>query len=160
MTAERLRAWFDGRSLREKRLVLAMAALAVLVLVWTAVLLPIGDGLAAARDRQAAAVLLLAQTEARVAALKALERDPPPALGAPLDGVIRARADAAGFALASVTAQGPDRIQIAIASARPGALTAWIAGLEDDGILIDTLNMTDNGDRTVSVQMSLKTRAA
>ena len=45
-------------------------------------------------------------------------------------------------------------------SARPGALTAWLARLERAGILVDSLTMTDKGDRTVSVTMTLKARAA
>ena len=40
-----LRHWFEGRSLREKRLLLVMAALAVLTLLWGAVIRPVGDGL-------------------------------------------------------------------------------------------------------------------
>jgi general secretion pathway protein M len=47
-------------------------------------------------------------------------------------------------------------VQIAIASARPGALIGWIADLEASGILVDRLGTTDNGDRTVAVQMTLK----
>ena len=35
---------------------------------------------------------------------------------------------------------------------------AWIAGLEQDGILVDTLTLTDNGDKTVAAQISLKAR--
>jgi len=44
----------------------------------------------------------------------------------------------------------------AYASARPGALIGWIADLEASGILVDRLGTTDNGDRTVAVQMTLK----
>ena len=51
-----------------------------------------------------------------------------------------------------------DRVQIAITSARPGALLGWIADLERAGILVDTLAVTNNGDQTVAVQMTLKAR--
>ena len=54
-----LRHWFEGRSLREKRLLVAMAALAVLTLIWGAVIRPVGDGLSSARERHASAVTRL-----------------------------------------------------------------------------------------------------
>ena len=41
-----LRHWFEGRSLREKRLLLVMAALAVLTLLWGAVI-GVGTGMTA-----------------------------------------------------------------------------------------------------------------
>jgi len=157
MTGE-LWIWFRSRSLREQRLLLVMVALLALTIVWAAIILPVTDALSTARTRHDAAVVVLAETEARVLDVKALERDRPAPLGAPLDTVIRDRANAAGFALATVTRVGDNGVQIGIGSARPGALMAWIAGLEDDGILVDTLTLTDNGDKTVAAQASLRVR--
>jgi general secretion pathway protein M len=156
--SERWKAWFDARSLRERRMILVMLALLALTILWAGLILPVTDGLAAARTRAASAVQLLAGTEARIDAVRALEHDKPAPLAAPLDTVIRERADAAGFTLGGVTAQGADRVQISIASARPGPLMAWIGGLEDGGILVDTLSLTDNGDKTVGAQVLLKAR--
>jgi hypothetical protein len=51
---------------------------------------------------------------------------------------------------------GSDLFSGAFASARPGALIGWIADLEASGMLVDRLGTTDNGDRTVAVQMTLK----
>ena len=154
-----MKAWFDGRSLREKRLILTMLGLLAVTIVWAGIILPVRDGLSSSRERHADAVLRLGETEAGVAALKAIQRSRPQPLGAPLADAIRARADAAGFALASLDPDG-DRIRIAIASAKPGALFGWIAGLEADGILIDGLSVSGNGDGTVTAQMTLKARAA
>jgi general secretion pathway protein M len=155
---EPFKIWFAERSLREKRLVLVMAALAALTLVWAAIIRPVSDGLSSTRTRHADAVLRLAETQARVATVTALQRHRPAPIQASLDAVIRDRANDAGFALASVTAQGQDRVQISIASARPSALFGWIAGLEEAGILVDSLGTTDNGDKTVSAQITLKAR--
>lgn len=157
MTAQ-LQSWFRARSLREQRLLLVMMALLALTIVWAGIILPVTDALSSARTRHDAAVVVLAETEARVHDVRALERDRPAPLGAPLDTVIRDSANSAGFALASVTRVGDNGVQIAIASARPGALMAWISGLEDDGILVDTLTLTDNGDKTVAAQASLRVR--
>ena len=69
-----LRTWFEGRSLRERRLILAMLALAALTLVWAAVVRPVRDGLASARERHADAVIRLAETETAVDAIRAAGR--------------------------------------------------------------------------------------
>ena len=151
---ERLLFWFRGRSRREQYLLAGAAALAFLTLVYG--VLAFGDALAAAKSRHADAVIALGETQARVDAVKAAQIGRAVALDAPLEAVIRARANDAGFALTNVSSQGTDRVQIMIASARPGALVAWIADLEAAGILVDRLGTTDNGDRTVAAQITLK----
>ena len=150
---ERLILWFRARSKREQHLVLGAVALAVLTLGYGGIAL--GDALAAAKSRHADAVIALGETQARVDAVKAAQTGRAAPLDAPLDAVVRARANEAGFALTNVVPQGAGRLAITIASARPGALVAWVADLEAAGILVDRLATTDNGDRTVAVQMTL-----
>ncbi|MFC3581012.1 type II secretion system protein M [Sphingomonas hylomeconis] len=152
------KTWFDGRSLREKRLLLIMAGLAALTLLWVAIILPVTDGLSSAKERHADAVVRMGETQARLKVLQDLQRDRPAALGGPLDAIIRTRANDAGFPLSLVNPVGGDRVQIAIGSARPGALLGWIGDLERSGILVDSLNITNNGDQTVAAQMTLKAR--
>jgi general secretion pathway protein M len=150
--------WFADRSLREKRLLIVMAALAALTLIWAVIIRPVTDALSSARERQASAVVRVAETEMRLDALKSLQQDRPAPLSGPLDAVIRDRANEAGFPLANVTGQGADRVQISITAAKPGALLSWIADLEVAGILVDSLNITNNGDQTVAANMTLKAR--
>lgn len=152
---ERLLLWYRARSRREQYLLLAGAAMAVLALGYFLVV-PLGDALESARARHADAVIRLGETQARVDAVKAAQADRAAPLAGPLEAMVRTRANDAGFALASVVPQGGDRVQITIASARPGALIGWIADLEASGMLVDRLGTTDNGDRTVAVQMTLK----
>lgn len=152
---QRLLLWYRARSMREQYLLLAGAAMALLALGYFLVV-PLGDALESAKARHADAVIRLGETQARVDAVKAAQADRAAPLAGPLEAMVRTRANDAGFALASVAPQGGDRVQITIASARPGALTGWIADLESSGILVDRLGMTDNGDRTVAVQMTLK----
>ncbi len=158
MTA--LRVWFDGRSLRERRLILAMLALAVLVVLWAGVALPVTDGLASARERHGEAVIRLAETQARVDTIAALARGRAPALTGGLDAAVRASADQAGFALGTLNLLGPDRVQAGIASARPGALVAWVALLERQGLLVDSLQLTNNNDGSVAATLTLRVRRA
>ena len=155
---DRLRLWFAARSLREKRLLIVMVALAAVTLVWALIIRPVNDGLSNARERHENAVIRLAETQARVKAVAAIEQQHPAGIGAPLDAIIRDRANEAGFALTSVNADGPNRVQIAIATARPGALFGWIAQLESAGIIVESLATADNGDKSVSAQISFRVR--
>ena len=153
-----LRAWFDGRSLREKRLILVMLGLLALTLIWYAVICPIGDALSSERSRHADAVIRLGETRAAVAALRGIERDRPAPLTGRFADAVRARAADAGFALATLDEDGANRVRISIASARPAVLIPWLARLEAAGILVDTAALTNNGDQTVGVQLALKAR--
>lgn len=152
-----LRAWWTVRSLREKRLLLVMLALFAGTIVWLGLLRPLGDALSDARRRQANAVVLLGETEARVALVRRLGVNGA-TISDPLDTVIRARADQAGFVLASVNLRDAGRVRVTIAQARPAALFAWVAELEQSGLLVEALNATDNGDRTVAVDLTLRAR--
>ena len=153
-----LRAWFVARSLRERRLILLMAALAALTVIWAGIIRPVGDGLSSARERQADAAVRLASTQASVDSLRQLQaRHSRPLTGALAD-VVRTEANGAGFALASLDQQAPDRVHVGIQSARPGALIAWLARLERGGVLVDNARLTDHGDRTVGVDLTLKAR--
>lgn len=158
MTA--LRAWFDGRSLREKRLLVVMSALLALTLTWLVVIRPLGDALSDARGRHADAVIRLGETQAAVAAIRRIDRDRPRPLTGRFADAIRARAADSGFTLASLDEDGSDRVRVSIQSAKPAALVPWIARMEAAGILVDSATFTDNGDRTVGVQLSLKARKA
>lgn len=152
---EQFLTWFRARTQREQYMVVG-GAIAVALAFAYFLIVPLSDALASAKARHADAVIALGETQARVDAVKALQAERAAPLDAPLESVIRTRANDAGFALTNVTPQGSDHVQLAIASARPGALIGWIAGLEASGILVDRLATTDNGDRTVSVQMTVK----
>lgn len=153
-----LRTWFAARSLREKRLLLAMLALAALTLVWAGIIRPVGDALASARERHTDAVVRLASTEAAVESLRLIQAGRSRPLTGTLADVVRAEANEAGFALASLDVQAPDRVHVGIQSARAGALVAWLARLERLGVLVDNARLTDNGDRTVGVDLTLRER--
>jgi len=153
-----LRVWFDTRSLREKRLILAMLALAALTLVWAGIIRPVGDGLSSARERHRDAVVRLANTQAAVDTLRRIQAQRTRPLTGTLADTVRAAANEAGFALASLDEQAPDRVHVGIQSARAGALVGWLARLERSGVLVDNARLTDNGDRTVGVDLTLKER--
>ena len=155
-----LRLWFQGRSLRERRLLLVMAALAVVTILWGQILRPLNDAMATARERHTAAVIRYGETAARVDALRDARAARVPLLTGSLADAVRARADQAGFPLASLDPDGSDGVSVAVQSARGAALTAWLARLERAGIVVESATLTDNGDRTVAGRLVLRRRAA
>lgn len=152
-------AWFNARSLREKRLILLMLALLALTLVWYGLIRPLSDVLSSERQRHADAVVRYGETAARVEAIRDLGRQRPAPLTGTLADAVRVRAADAGFSIDSLTEDGPNRVRVGIAGARPAALVPWLARLEGAGILVDAATLTDKGDRTVGVQLVLKARA-
>ena len=153
-----LRLWFAGRSLRERRLLLVMAALAVVTIAWGGIWRPLDDALARASERQADAVLRLADTRTAVDAVHDAQAARGAAVTGSLADAVRASADTAGFTLASLDPAGPDRVRVGIASARGGALVAWLARLEAAGVLVEAAQLTDHGDRSFGVDLTLKAR--
>jgi len=155
-----LQNWFGGRSPREKRLLLVMAGLAIVTIVWGLILRPLGDAMAGARERHAAAVVRYGETAARVEALRDARAARVPLLTGSLADAVRARAEQAGFPLTSLDPAGNDGVSVSIQSARGAALTAWLARLERAGIVVEGATLTDNGDRTVAGRIMLRRRAA
>lgn len=157
---ETLKTWFNGRTLRERRMLLAMVAMIVLTVIWFAVFLPVSDGLSSSRTRLNDAVVRLGTAEAEADALAGLQRNRPAPIPGALDDYIRQSAGNAGFALSDVSVQGDGRVHIAVPTARPGALFTWLADLEDAGVVVASIQVTNNGDQTVAAQMTLMKRGA
>lgn len=150
--------WFRGRTVREQRLLMVMVALLVITLAFAGIIRPVRDGLESTRQRHASAEIRLGEVKAQVAQVKAIQRARPRVPEGPLADAIRTRADEAGFVVANLEPDG-DRIRITIATARPGPLLGWIAGLEADGLLVDASTINGNGDGTVSATLTLRGRA-
>lgn len=156
---EMLRLWFAARTRRERIMVTFAAALAAITLVWGVTVVSLA-AMQSAHSRYADAVRALADTETRVAAVRELVGSPVALPAGPMEAVLRDKAQAAGFSLSSNTPQSDGSATIGIASARPAALFAWIAALERDGVIVQHLVATDNGDKTLAVQMTLRKRGA
>lgn len=153
-----MRAWFAGRSLRERRMILVMLALLAVTIVWGGIILPVRDGLSSARERYADAAVRFGATEGAIDQLHAAGRRVP--LSGTLADTLRLRAEAAGFALASVDESGAGRVHATIQAAKPAALARWFAGLEAGGILVDSATWRDNNDGSVAVDFVVRARAS
>lgn len=153
-----LRTWFNGRSLRERRMILVMLALLAVAIVWGLLILPVRNGLSSTRERYTDSVVRLGEAEAGLRAVKAIQRRRSGSVPLPLADTVRSRAEAAGFTLANLDPEANDRVRVSIATAKAGALMAWLAGLEDQGVLVDGLTISPNGGGTVTANMTLKVR--
>lgn len=152
------RAWYAARSRREQRLLLVMIALAIVTLLWALVIRPFGDAMATARERHAAAVVRLGETRAGIDALAQARGRHAPA--GDLADAVRALADQAGFAIASLDPEEGGGVRVAIPSARGAAMTGWLARIERAGVVVQAATLTDNGDSTVAARLVLRARGA
>lgn len=153
----RLRAWFHGRSHREKWMLIVMVGLiALAILVW-GIIVPVEDGLSSAKARHQDAVIRLGEVQADVAALRSLTRVRPAPLPVPLEGAIRDRANGAQLPITSLTVISQDRVTVRMVSVSSAALLGWIADLEGVGVIVDRINILNNPDQTVTADMTLRT---
>lgn len=148
--------WWAGRTTREQRLLLVMAALLAVTLVWFGIVRPLDDALAAARARHTAAITAEAAVRGQADAITALARARPPRLAIPVRVFVPETAAAAGFTVARSDALEPDGVSMAIGSARPVAFFAWLDGLRARGLIVEALTATPNPDRTLSVQFTVR----
>lgn len=137
---ERMQALWAERSPREQVMLGVMFALLAGVILWFGVAMPLDRAQRSARDTLLEATDRNAAVRAAVRQLKALPRAVEGGPSAPLDQLVGQGAGEAGLTLERVQAQGPDRMEIAIASIRPVALFSWIATLEAQGVRVDTMS--------------------
>ena len=151
-----VREWYVSRSERERRLILIMLAIAVPLLAWLLVVLPLSLARESALERHVEAI----DRNGRVRALADPDRSARPAVAALAAGpdlplVIAEAATQAGLTLDSTTAAGPDDVSISIAQARPTAAVQWLRDFELRGIRVEDLRMTPGADGTVSLTARL-----
>lgn len=146
--------WWSGRTLRERRMLMVMAALLLATVVWLGVVRPVLAWRSAAADRATAAAVTLAEVRAAAASLGP-PRAPaqPPAEG--LDPLIRRTAEAAGLEV--VTAMNPSgQPGFQLSRVRSGPLFGWLAALEaDHRLTVCSLGVVENADATLNVEGSL-----
>lgn len=155
---DRLKTLWLGRTVRERWLLGVMLALVALVLVWLLILRPLSDMLSTARQRHGEAIIALADARAQAAAIAALERNRPTTFVGPIDAAVAAAASNAGFQLSGLQSEGQGRVSLSIGAAKPQALFGWIAALEAQGFIVQSLTVSSNPDRTLSARIVLRAR--
>lgn len=146
----RLKAWWDGRSPRERAMLAVMGGLIGVLIAWY-------GGIAPALEWRAAAAGRRAVSEARLALVEAAAtRMTPPAASDP--AALQARAEPAAVAMGLEVRFSPgDRgLDFTVASAATPALFGWIAGLRGaHGIEPLALTVTETAEGTLTAQGTL-----
>lgn len=152
-----IQRYWNDRSPRERILLAVMLALLGLTILWFGIVGPLQSTLKDARLRHSEALDRNAAIHAKV---DLLARVPPAgrtALSGPVDQFITQSAADAGFTLERIQAQGAGQVDIAIASARPGAFLAWVHALEGQGVRIESITAQPAATAgSISVQAVLK----
>ena len=155
-----LQAWWRARSRREQMLLLILFVLFGITFAWLLVVRPLGDSLAAARERHNNAVIALAEAKAGAAAIGRLERERPASVRGAVDALVMESASAAGFQLSRIQAEGAGKVNLAIEAARPQALFAWVSEMETkNGLIVERLTANANSDRSLSAQIAFRARS-
>lgn len=145
-------AWWEGRTLREQRMLAVMGLAVLAVLVWLAVVRPAWVWReAAARDR-------LRAENALVLVQRAAQRAPSEAAAA---GDIRAAVDAASAQAGVTPVMGmaaDGALGFSLTGVQTAAAFGWLSALHDKGVEVQSLSVVENADATLTVEGSLVSR--
>lgn len=158
MTGSWLRFW-QARSDRERWLLGIAAALLLATLLWFALIVPFNGALKEARTRHEAAVTAKARIAGKIALLAELEKRRPRDGAIALPQLALQSATEAGFTLSRNEPQADRRLNIAIPSARTPALYAWLAALEEQGVVVEQITLSRIEGQTVAVDAVLRVRS-
>lgn len=151
-----VREWYGGRTRREQLLLLAMVAIAVPVLVWLLIVMPVTSAYREALQDQLEAVDRHGRVLALADAAKAKPaKGPSPDAGTDMQLLLTEAAGQAGIALQQATPDGPDAASVAAAGVRAPAVAQWLRELDARGITVSELRMTPQGDGSVSLSARL-----
>lgn len=153
---DRLRLWWEGRTIREQRMLAVMAVLVAATLVWLLIIRPVGLWREAAGERrlQAASDLFDVRAGARqLAATPGSARASIDAQG--LEPLVRQTAESSGLVI--TTGMDPSgRLGFRISNASSSAVFGWLATLQTaHGINVRSLGVIENTDATLQVEGSL-----
>lgn len=155
---DRLYPWWEGRTLREQRMLSVMAVLLAAVFVWLAVVRPmLGWREQAAADRAGAeADLARVQAGLRLTAPTGAARPVIDLEG--FEPLVARTAAAAGLNVTTgMDASG--RLAFRIPDASSAAVFGWMSALErDHGITVVSLGVVENTDATLQVEGALSRR--
>lgn len=138
-------AWWDGRSLRERRMLAVMGVLVLGLVGWLGVVRPL-DGWQADQARaRLAAERQLTQIETAV-----VQRGAAPAEGVDLQALVASTAAGAGVQPVLGMSEG-GRLGFRLDRVTTAQAFGWLAALEQGGAQIEELGVVKNPDGTLGV---------
>lgn len=142
-------AWWDGRSLRERRMLAIMGALVLGVVGWLGVVRPL-DGWQADQARaRVAAERQLVQIRTAVA-----QRGARPTEAVDLQALVASTATAAGVQPTLGMSEG-GRLGFRLDRVTTAQAFGWLAALEQGGARIEELGVVENADGTLGLTGAL-----
>ena len=148
---ETLRSWWTARLPREQGLLVVLAVIAVPMLFWYGIARPYERALERAHLARDADARALAEVLLMANRIDHAQR--PSRTGQPIDALVRAEAEAAGFTVASIAHDG-DGALLGIDAARSEPFFAWVAAVKQRrGLIVTRLSARPNGDSTLSVSV-------
>jgi general secretion pathway protein M len=149
--------WWRALTRREQLLLLVAMTLFVLVFGWLGIIKPLQSARATSAARLATASADLAEIKALTPMIRTAEARARAGIAAPAIDTIRRRATEAGLTADGIVDDGTGRVTLRIPAIKPAVLLKWIADIEiNDGVLVDKLEVTRNGDATVAVELGFR----
>ena len=149
-----VRDWYGQRSAREQRLLLAMLVIAVPLLVWLAVIVPLERAYDRALERQLEAV----DRHARILSLAERAKGAPARRPAPVVDLalfLTDNARQAGMTAAPSAAPQPGSSLVTIATASAPAALEWLRQLEASGYVVSDVRIAPAADGSVAVSATI-----
>lgn len=149
--------WWRGLTRREQLLLMVALALFMLVFGWLGIVKPLQSARADSAARLAAATADLGEIEAQTLVIRAAEAQARGAVAASTIDTVRRRVAEAGLTAEGIADDGAGRVTLRIPAIKPAALLKWIADIEiNDGVIVDKLDITRNGDVTVAAELGFR----
>ena len=149
-----VRDWYGARSQREQRMLLAMAAIGLPLLLWLALIVPLDRAYDRALERQLDAV----DRHSRILGLAKRAKGSPairPAQVADLGLFLADNARQAGLTALSSAAPQPGSSIVTIAAANAPAALEWLRALEAQGYAISDMRIAPAANGTVTVTATI-----
>ena len=149
--------WWRGLTRREQLLLMVALTLFVLVFGWLGIVKPLQSVRADAEARLATANADLGEIKSRTPMIRAAEARARGAVAASTFDIVRRRVAEAGLTAEGIADDGAGRVTLRVPAVKPAALLKWIAGIEiNDGVIVDKLEITRNGDATVAAELGFR----
>jgi general secretion pathway protein M len=149
--------WWRGLTRREQLLLMAASTLFVLVFGWLGIIKPLQNAGADTAARLTAATADLGEIKALTPMIRSAEARARGAMAASTIDTIRSRIAEAGLTAEGIVDDGTGRVTLRIPAIKPAALLKWIADVETiDGVIVDKLEITRNGDATVAAELGFQ----
>jgi general secretion pathway protein M len=152
-----LTLWWHGLTRREQLLLMVALILFAFVLGWLGIIKPLQSARADSAARLAAATADLGEITAQTPMIRAAEARVRGAGAASTIETVRRRVAEAGMTVEGIADDGAGRVTLRIPAIKPAAFLKWIADIEtNDGVVVDQLKITRNGDATIAVDLGFR----